>query len=53
MTARFAPHLRMGDRASWAGRLGSFLRDLNDGIHAEITIEQRVYRVRVTDLRPG
>jgi len=35
---RFAPQRRMGDRVSWAGRLGSFLRDLNDGIHAEIRI---------------
>jgi hypothetical protein len=24
-----------------------------DGIHAEIRIEQRVYRVRIGDLRPG
>ena len=48
-----SPQWRMGDRVSWAGRLGSFLRDLNDGIHAEIRIEQRVYRVKVAELGPG
>lgn len=31
---------------TWTVRIGSFLRDLNDGIHAEIRIEQRVYRYR-------
>jgi len=29
------------------------LRDLNDGIHAEIRIEQRVYRVRVRRSQAG
>jgi len=43
----------LGDRVSWGGRIGSFLRALNDGEHAEIRIEQRLYRVRIGDLRPG
>ena len=43
----------MGDRVSWGGRVGTFLRALNDGIHAEIRIEQRAYRVRIADLKPG
>jgi hypothetical protein len=50
---RMMPQWRMGDRVSWGGRVGSFVRNLNDGIHAEIRIEQRVYRVRVGDLGPG
>ena len=50
---RITPAWRMGDRVSWSGRVGTFLRDLNDGIHAEVRIEQRVYRVRIGDLGPG
>ena len=50
---RINPMWRLGDRVSWGGRFGSFVRNLNDGIHAEIRIEQRVYRVRVGDLKPG
>jgi hypothetical protein len=51
--SRIMPKWRMGDRVSWGGRVGSFVRNLNDGIHAEIRIEPRVYRVRIGDLRPG
>jgi hypothetical protein len=47
------PQWRMGDRVRWGGRVGSFVRNLNDGIHAEIRIEPRVYRVRVGDVGPG
>jgi hypothetical protein len=47
------PQWRIGDRVGWGGRVGSFMRDLNDGVHAEIRIEQRVYRVKIADLRPG
>jgi hypothetical protein len=47
------PQWRLGDRVAWGGRVGSFVRDLNDGIHAVVRIEQRVYRVRIGDLRPG
>ena len=53
MPTRINPVWRLGDRVSWGGRVGSFVRDLNDGIHAEVRIEQRVYRVRIGDLRPG
>jgi hypothetical protein len=49
---RLTPQWSLGDRVAW-GRIGSFVRDLNDGIHAEIRIEQRVYRVKIADLRPG
>jgi len=34
----------------WKGRVGSFRRDVGDGEHAEIVIEQRVYRVRIGEL---
>jgi len=50
---RITPQWRVGDRVSWGGRFGSFLRALNDGIHAEIRIEQRAYRVKVADIKPG
>src|SRR5207248_3179413 len=50
---RINPIWNVGDRVSWGGRFGSFVRNLNDGIHAEIRIEQRTYRVRIADLRPG
>jgi hypothetical protein len=50
---RITPQWRIGDRVAWGGRVGSFVRNLNDGIHAEVRIEQRVYRVRIGDLRPG
>jgi len=53
LPTRIAPQWRLGDRVSWGGRYGSFMRTLNDGIHAEIRIEQRVYRVRIGDLRSG
>ena len=56
------PHRTLGKQAkrysASLGRVGvperfEFVRDLNDGIHAEIRIEQRVYRVKIADLRPG
>jgi hypothetical protein len=50
---RMMPQWRMGDRVSWGGRVGSFLRTLDDDIHAEIRIEQRTYRVRIAGLRRG
>jgi len=48
---RLTPTWTFGDRVRWGGRLGSFVRDIDDGVHAEIRIEQRLYRVRLTDLR--
>jgi hypothetical protein len=42
--------LRPGDRVRWRDRNGVFHRDLGDGEHAEIVIEERTYRVRVGDL---
>ena len=53
LPTRVSPNWHTGDRVAWGGRVGSFLRDLNDGIHAEIRIEQRIYRVRLADLGSG
>jgi hypothetical protein len=53
ITTRITAEWRLGDRVSWGGRVGSFLRNLGDGMHAEIRIESRVYRIRKADLRPG
>jgi hypothetical protein len=35
---------------SWKGRAGTFRRDIGDGEHAEVTIDGRVYRVRISEL---
>ena len=55
-TRRAAPlpsptaRLRPGDTVRWRGRVGIFQRDLGDGEHAQIVIEDRAYRVRLEDV---
>jgi hypothetical protein len=44
--------MALGDRVRWQDKTGHFHRDLRDG-SAEVTIANRVYQVRITDLRPG
>ncbi len=34
----------------WKGRAGIFRRDVGDGEHAEVVIDGRVYRVRISEL---
>jgi hypothetical protein len=34
----------------WRDRIGDFQRDTGDGDHAEITIADRTYRVRLEEL---
>jgi hypothetical protein len=34
----------------WKGRAGVFRRDVGDGVHAEVTIDGRVYRVPIREL---
>ena len=34
----------------WKGRAGIFRREVDDGEHAEVVIEGRVYRVRIAEL---
>jgi hypothetical protein len=41
-----------GGRVRWLDKTGHFHRDLGDG-SAEVTIANRVYRLRITYLRPG
>ena len=49
---RMMPQWRMGDRVRWQDKTGHFHRELGGG-HAEVTIANRVYRVRIAELRPG
>jgi len=39
-----------GDKVRWRDRIGEFKRDVGDGEHAEITIAERTYRVRLEEL---
>ena len=48
--AKITPTWRLGDRVHWKGRIGSFRRDVGDGEHSEVVIEQRIYRVRTGEL---
>jgi hypothetical protein len=50
LQARLNRVWRPGDQVRWRDRAGVFSRDLGDGEHAEITIADRTYRVRVGDL---
>jgi hypothetical protein len=34
----------------WKDRSGIFRRDVGDGEHAEVTIGERVYRARISEL---
>jgi hypothetical protein len=45
-----APTWRAGDPVRCKGRAGVFRRDVGDGVHAEIVIGERVYRVRIGEL---
>jgi hypothetical protein len=45
-----APIRKPGDRVRWKGRDGTFRRDTGDGEHVEITLAERVYRVRLNEL---
>ena len=48
--ARVAPVYQPGAQVRWKERDGVFRRDVGDGEHAEITIGERVYRVRLEEL---
>ena len=45
-----APVWKTGDPVRWKSRAGVFKRDTGDGEHSEITIGERVYRVRTADI---
>ena len=44
------PVWRTGDKVRWRDRIGDFRRDVGDGEHAEITVSERTYRVRLEEL---
>ena len=48
---RIARAWKPGDRVQWQARTGVFRRHVGDEVHAEVTSDGRVYRVRVADLR--
>ena len=48
--ARASRFWRPGDRVRWRERVGVFQRQLEDGEHAEIVIDDRTYRVRVGEI---
>ena len=48
--SRIAPTWRAGNSVSWQGRAGVFHRDVGDGEHAEIKLNDRLYRVRLKEL---
>jgi hypothetical protein len=48
--ARHTVVWRAGDQVRWKERSGVFRRDVGDGEHAEITLGERTYRVRTSEL---
>ena len=41
---------KSGDVLRWKDRARTFHRDIGDGEHAEITLDERLYRVRLSEL---
>jgi hypothetical protein len=48
--ARILPTWQPGVAVRWKDRAGIFRRDVGDGEHAEVTIGERIYRVRIAEL---
>jgi hypothetical protein len=51
IASQISPKWRAGDGVRWQDRAGIFRRDVGDGEHAEIVIAERVYRVRIKELK--
>ena len=49
--AKATPVWRASMPVLWKGRTAVFRREVGDGDHAEVVIEGRVYRVRISELR--
>ena len=49
--AKVTPSFHPGDRVRWKERVGIMRRDVGDGEHVEIAVGERVYRVRISELR--
>lgn len=41
-----------GDRVKWRDHVGLYRRDVDDE-HGEVVLDERLYRVRKSELRPG
>jgi hypothetical protein len=50
ISTQILPTFRLGDPVRWKDRAGLFRREVGDGEHAEITLGERIYRVRIADL---
>ena len=48
--AKISPVWRASMPVLWSGRPGGFRRDVGDGEHAEVLIDGRVYRVRLSEI---
>ena len=51
VTIRVAPTWRPGDQVRWKDRTGTFRQYVSDGEHADVMSGERVYRVRISELR--
>jgi hypothetical protein len=49
-TAPVAPVRELGDPVRWKERRGTYRRDVGDGEHSEVQIDERVYRVKTSEL---
>ena len=49
--AKVNPVWRASMPVIWKGRAGIFRREVGDGVHAEVVLDGRVYRVRLAELR--
>ena len=47
--AKISPVWRASMPVLWKGRAGVFRRDVGDGEHAEVVIDERVYRIRISE----
>jgi hypothetical protein len=50
-SATLTPIWRASMPVLWKGRAAIFRREVGDGEHAEVVIDGRVYRVRISELR--
>ena len=48
---KIAPVWRASMPVLWKGRAAIFRREVGDGEHAEILVDGRIYRVRISELR--
>jgi len=49
-SAPILPTRQRGESVRWKERRGVFQRDVGDGVHSEVQIDKRVYRVITSEL---